>query len=65
MFAYRFERMAEANDNVLKNNLQANNIESMLAHFANQNSPVLTPQRNHEAISVPLNAKNVMGQRGY
>jgi len=32
MFANRFDRMVEPNDNVLKNNPQGNNTKSVLAH---------------------------------
>jgi len=44
MFICMFDRMVDPNNNILENDLQRNDVESIPTCSINQNSPVATPE---------------------
>jgi len=56
----RAYRMAGQEVNTLGNNLLTNNVESPPVQSVNQNSPVGTPRRSQEAVSVPKDLANTI-----
>ena len=56
MCAYR---MVGREVNTPENNLLTNNVESPPVQSVNQNSPVGTPRRSQEAVSVPRDSPNI------